>query len=66
MMLNILYTELNLGARFQSFGQYVVTGLYQDEGIKRVGSDEIIIGTLFDAKTMRHFHIGLILVKILG
>ena len=42
-MLNILYTELNLGARFQSFGQYVVTGLYQDEAIKRVGSDEIII-----------------------
>ncbi len=53
-MLNILYTELNLGARFQSFGQYVVTGLYQDEGIKRVGSDEIIIlpeGASLDIKS---------------
>ena len=53
-MLNILYTELNLGARFQSFGQYVVTGLYQDEKIKRVGSDEIIIlpeGATLDIKS---------------
>jgi hypothetical protein len=42
-MLNILYSEANLGMRFQMFGQYVATGLYQDEKIQRAGSDEIIV-----------------------
>lgn len=42
-MLNILYTEMNLGMRFQMFGQYVVTGMYSDETIQRAGSDEIMI-----------------------
>ena len=41
--LNILFTEMNLGMRFQMFGQYTVTGMYQDENIQRAGSDEIII-----------------------
>ncbi len=41
--INILYSELNLGARYQLFGQYVATGLYQDEKIQRAGSDEIIV-----------------------
>ena len=42
-MVNILFTELNLGMRFQMFGQYVATGLYSDEKIQRAGSDEIIV-----------------------
>ena len=42
-MINIMFTEMNLGMRFQMFGQYVITGLYGDEKIKRVGSDEMII-----------------------
>ena len=41
--INILYSEMNLGARYQLFGQYVATGLYQDEKIQRAGSDEIIV-----------------------
>jgi hypothetical protein len=42
-MVNILFTEMNLGMRFQMFGQYVATGLYSDENIQRAGSDEIIV-----------------------
>ena len=42
-MVNILFTEMNLGMRFQMFGQYVATGLYSDEKIQRAGSDEIIV-----------------------
>ena len=42
-MINILFSELNLGSRYQLFGQYVATGLYQDEKIQRAGSDEIIV-----------------------
>ena len=42
-MINILFSELSLGARFALFGQYVATGLYQDEKIQRAGSDEIIV-----------------------
>ena len=42
-MINILFSEMNLGMRFQMFGQYVATGLYQDEKIQRAGSDEIIV-----------------------
>ena len=42
-MINILFTEMNLGMRFQMFGQYVATGLYSDENIQRAGSDEIIV-----------------------
>ena len=41
--LNILFTEMNLGMRFQMIGQYTVTGMYADENIQRAGSDEIII-----------------------
>ena len=41
--INTLLTECNLGMRFQLFGQYVVTGIYQDEHIQRAGSDEVII-----------------------
>ncbi len=41
--LNILFSEMALGMRFQMFGQYVATGLYQDEKIQRAGSDEIIM-----------------------
>ena len=36
-MVNILFTEMNLGMRFQMFGQYVATGLYSDENIQRAG-----------------------------
>jgi len=42
-MINILFSGINLGMRFQMFGQYVATGLYQDEKIQRAGSDEIIV-----------------------
>ena len=42
-MINILFSEMNLGMRYQMFGQYVATGLYQDETIQRAGSDEIIV-----------------------
>jgi len=42
-MLNILYTEMNLGMRFQMFGQYVASGMFNDEIIQRAGSDEILI-----------------------
>ena len=42
-MINILFSEMNLGMRFQMFVQYVATGLYQDEKIQRAGSDEIIV-----------------------
>tara|TARA_R100000781_G_scaffold92275_2_gene57178 strand:+ start:526 stop:1902 length:1377 start_codon:yes stop_codon:yes gene_type:complete len=42
-MINILFSEMSLGSRFQLFGQYVATGLYQDEKIQRAGSDEIIV-----------------------
>ena len=42
-MVNILFSEMNLGMRFQMFGQYTITGLYQDEKFQRAGSDEIII-----------------------
>ena len=42
-MINILFGEMNLGMIFQMFGQYVATGLYQDEKIQRAGSDEIIV-----------------------
>lgn len=41
--INILLTECNLGMRFQLFGQYVVSGIYQDEQFQRAGSDEVII-----------------------
>ena len=42
-MINILFSEMTLGSRYQLFGQYVATGLYQDEKIQRAGSDEIIV-----------------------
>ena len=51
--INILYTEMALGMRFQMFGQYSITGIYQDEKMQRTGSDEMLIlpeGTTFDIK----------------
>ena len=48
---NILFTELCLGGRFQAFGQPVVTGVYQDSSVIRAGTDETIIlpeGASFD------------------
>jgi len=35
-------TELQLGLRFQMFGQPFVTGVYSDKGMKRAGSDSIL------------------------
>ena len=39
---NITMTELQLGMRFQMFGQPFVTGVYSDKGMKRTGSDQIL------------------------
>tara|TARA_R110002020_G_scaffold133393_2_gene297710 strand:- start:3052 stop:4362 length:1311 start_codon:yes stop_codon:yes gene_type:complete len=39
---NITLTELQLGLRFQMFGQPYVTGVYSDKGMKRTGSDQIL------------------------
>ena len=39
---NITMTELQLGLRFQMFGQPFVTGVYSDKGMKRTGSDSIL------------------------
>ena len=39
---NITMTELQLGLRFQMFGQPFVTGVYSDKGLKRAGSDQIL------------------------
>ena len=39
---NITMTELQLGLRFQMFGQPWVTGVYSDKGMKRTGSDQIL------------------------
>ena len=39
---NITLTELQLGLRFQMFGQPWVTGVYADKGMKRTGSDQIL------------------------
>tara|TARA_Y100001938_G_scaffold139916_1_gene207416 strand:- start:2628 stop:3938 length:1311 start_codon:yes stop_codon:yes gene_type:complete len=39
---NITMTELQLGLRFQMFGQPYVTGVYADKGMKRTGSDQIL------------------------
>ena len=39
---NITMTELQLGMRFQMFGQPYVTGVYSDKGMKRTGSDQIL------------------------
>ena len=50
-LVNILLTEMNLGMRFQMFGQPVISGLYDDEKITRAGSDETIVlpeGANFD------------------
>tara|TARA_R100001594_G_C4052823_1_gene265311 strand:- start:3628 stop:4980 length:1353 start_codon:yes stop_codon:yes gene_type:complete len=40
--LNILFTEISLGLRYNLFGQYVVSGVYQDSKVERFGSDEVI------------------------
>ena len=39
---NITMTELQLGMRFQMFGQPFVTGVFSDKGMKRTGSDQIL------------------------
>jgi hypothetical protein len=39
---NILLTELNLGHRYQMFGQPYMTGVDSDKRIERAGSDQII------------------------
>ena len=47
---NILFTELCIGGRFQAFGQPVVTGVYADSNVVR-GTDETLIlpeGANFD------------------
>ena len=40
--LDILFTELALGLRFQIFGQYVAEGVYEEEKFERWGSDQVI------------------------
>ena len=40
--INITMTELQLGLRFQMFGQPFATGVYEDTPIARTGSDTII------------------------
>ena len=55
-LVNILLTEMNLGMRFQMFGQPVISGIYDDEKITRAGSDETIIlpeGANFDYKSSK-------------
>lgn len=55
-LINILLTEMNLGMRFQMFGQPVISGLYDDEKITRAGSDETIVlpeGANFDFVTSK-------------
>ena len=39
---NISMTELQLGLRFQMFGQPFITGLYGDKKLERAGSDTIL------------------------
>ena len=39
---NITMTELQLGLRFQMFGQPFITGLYGDKKLERAGSDTIL------------------------
>ena len=39
---NITLTELQLGLRFQMFGQAYTTGVYSDKPIERIGSDKIL------------------------
>ena len=41
--ISITMTELQLGSRFQAFGQPWASGLYEDQTIARTGPDEIII-----------------------
>ena len=48
---NITMTELQLGLRFQMFGQPYVTGLQSDKRLERAGSDTILDlpeGSVFD------------------
>ena len=39
---NITLTELQLGLRFQMFGQAYTTGVYSEKPIERIGSDKIL------------------------
>ena len=52
--INILLTEAALGMRFQMFGQYVITGMYEEEKLMRAGSSEIMVvpeGASMDIKS---------------
>ena len=51
---NITLTELQLGLRFQMFGQAYTTGVYSDKPIERLGSDRVLDlpeGATFDIVT---------------
>ena len=42
-LINIAFTNGNIGMTFQAFSQAVITGFYSDEKIKRAGADEVIV-----------------------
>ena len=53
---NILFTELCLGSRFQAFAQPFVTGVFSDTNLKRMGTDEMLVlpdGATFDYASPR-------------
>ena len=41
-MVDILMTELNLGARFNAFGTWVISGYYEEQKFDRVGSNQML------------------------
>ena len=42
-LLNIAYTNGDIGMTFQAFSQAVITGFYSDDKIQRAGADEVIV-----------------------
>tara|TARA_R100000278_G_scaffold123198_1_gene111884 strand:+ start:2040 stop:3389 length:1350 start_codon:yes stop_codon:yes gene_type:complete len=42
-LVNIAYTNGDIGMTFQAFSQAVITGFYSDEKIQRAGADEVIV-----------------------
>tara|TARA_B100000424_G_scaffold271531_1_gene274694 strand:+ start:3194 stop:4543 length:1350 start_codon:yes stop_codon:yes gene_type:complete len=42
-LINIAYTNGDIGMTFQAFSQAVITGFYSDEKIQRAGADEVIV-----------------------
>ena len=42
-LINIAFTNGDIGMTFQAFSQAVITGFYTDEKIKRAGADEVIV-----------------------